>query len=103
MKLLTLIVHTDVQHDLTRLLRSMDQVSGYTFSHVEGHGTETENDAFLSARDQVVGHVPRTRADILLTDGDLDAVLAVLCNQENNIVGQGIYFVTDVAQGGHIL
>ena len=53
MKNLTLIIHTDAQQDLTDQLRSLEQVSGFTFSHVEGNGMEQETDSFLSARDKV--------------------------------------------------
>lgn len=103
MKLLTLIVHTDVQQNLATLLRKLDQVSGFTFIHVEGHGEEVESDAYLSARDGVVGYAPRIRTDLLLEDKDLDSVLATLCDKEHNIAGQGIYWVTSVEKGGHLL
>jgi len=103
MKKLTLIIHTNVQQELADLLRSIDQVPGFTFSHVEGHGSEVENDSFLSARDKVVGYIPRIRTDILLEDGDVDVVLAQLHDKENNIAGQGIYWVTAVEKGGHLL
>ena len=55
MKHLTLIIHTNVQQDMANQLRSLEQVSGFTFSHAEGHGVEVESDPFLSARDKVVG------------------------------------------------
>ena len=103
MKLLTLIVHTNVQQEFTDLLRTIDQVSGFTFSHVEGHGVEVEDDAFLSARDKVVGYIPRIQIDIRLDDAEVDAVLEKLCDKENNIVGQGIYWVTPVEKGGRLL
>jgi nitrogen regulatory protein P-II 1 len=103
MKILTLIVHTNVQQELADLLRTMDQVPGFTFSHVEGHGTEIENDAYLAARDDAVGYVPRIRTDILLDDSHVDIVLKRLSDNENNIAGQGIYWVTQVEKGGHLL
>lgn len=103
MKLLTLIVHTHVQQDLIDLLRTIDQVSGFTFAPAEGHGREAESDTFLSARDAVVGHVPRIRVDILLEDTDVATVLAKLCDKENNITGQGLYWVTPIEQRGHLL
>ena len=103
MKILTMIVHTNVQQDMAVLLRTMDQVPGFTFSHVEGHGIEVEDDDFLSARDEVVGYIPRIRTDILLEDADVDGVLARLRDQETKTVYQGIYWVTAVEQGGHIL
>lgn len=102
MKLLTLIVHTDVQQDLVKLLRAMDEVSGFTFIHVEGHGKESESDKFLSARDKVVGFAPRIRTEILLEDQNVDTVLATLLSKEHNITGQGIFWVTSVEKGGHL-
>ena len=103
MKLLTLIVHTDVQQDLVKLLGDMGETSGFTFMHVEGHGQETEGDKFLSARDKVVGFAPRIRTELLLEDKDVDTVLATLRDKEHNIAGQGIYWVTPVEKGGHLL
>lgn len=103
MKLLTLIVHTQVQQNLTELLRGMQQVPGFTFTHVEGHGNEVESDSFVSARDDMVGYVSRIRTDILLADADVDVVLSSLKDEEHNISGQGLYWVTAVEQGGHIL
>lgn len=103
MKILTLIVHTSVQQELSDQLRSMDQIPGVTFTHVEGHGNEVEKDSFVSARDEVVGYVSRIRTDILLEDEAVEAVLSMLFNKENNITGQGIYWTTPVEKGGHIL
>ncbi len=102
MKILTFIVHTDIQQELVALLRGLDQVSGYTLTHVEGHGTEIERDAFLQARDAVVGHMPRMRADILLEDSDVATVLTELKGLKERIEGRAIYWVTPVEQGGHL-
>ncbi len=102
MKVLTIVVHTNVQQELTDLLRTMDPVRGFTFSHVEGHGAEVESDAFFSARDEVVGYVPRIRGDILLEDSDVDDVLAIICETKNRISGHGIYWVTPVEKGGKL-
>lgn len=102
MKILTLIIHINIQQALTDQLRSMEKVTGYTFSHVEGHGIEVESEAFLSARDEVVGSVPRIRFDILLEDADVEPVLAELGEGEHSVAGQGVYWVTTVAQGGRL-
>jgi len=102
MKHLTLIIHTNVQQDLTDQLRGLKQVSGFTFSHVEGHGIQVESDPFLSARDKVVGYTPRVKVDILLEDSDVELVLDLLRNQINGIAGQGIYWVTTVEQNGRL-
>ena len=102
MKHLTLIIHTDRQQDITDQLRSMEYVQGYTFSHVEGHGIETESDPYLSARDEVVGYTPRIRVDILLDDDDVDTMLEILREPKNNFAGAGIYWVTSVEKEGHL-
>ena len=102
MKILTLIVHTDAQQALSDLLRSMDQVSGFTFTHVEGHGAEIDKDAFVAAHDKAVGHVPRIRTDLLLEDAVMDSVLEALSQPKNGIVGQGFFWVTPAEKGGHL-
>ncbi len=102
MKLLTLIIHTNVQQELADRLRNMETVSGFTFSHVEGHGVQAENDPFLSARDKVVGYTPRVRVDILLQDGDVDSLLETLCGTRLGVAEHGIYWVTAVEQNGRL-
>ncbi|MBN4080299.1 DUF3240 family protein [Beggiatoa alba] len=102
MKLLTLIIHTHIQQDLADQLRNMDQVSGFTFCHVEGHGVQVENDPFLSARDKVVGYTPRVRVDILLEDSDVDPVLNSIRSTTQGIEGRSIYWVTAVEQNGRL-
>lgn len=102
MKHLTLIIHTNIQQDLADQLRSIEQVSGFTFSHAEGHGVQAESDPFLSARDKVVGYTPKMRVDILLQDSDVNAVLSTLRSSTHGIKGQGIYWVTAVEENGQL-
>ena len=102
MKHLTLIVHRNAQQDIADLLRSLEQVPGFTFDQVEGHGVQVENDPFLSARDKVVGYTPRIRVDILLQDGDVDSVLDALRGSSSDIKDRGIYWVTAVEQNGRL-
>jgi len=102
MKHLTLIVHTDVQKTLTDLLHNLDRISGFTFQHVDGHGVEAENDAFLSAREKVVGYTPRVRVDILLDDTNVESVLDVIRSSTEGIADSGIYWVTAVEQNGRL-
>ena len=102
MKNLTLIVHADVEQALADTLRSLKQVSGFTFIHVEGHGTQDERDPTLSARDRVVGYTPQVRVDILLDDGDADNVLQALRTADCGLAGRGIYWVTSVEQRGRL-
>ncbi len=103
MKSLTIVVHTDDQQDLTNQLRTIEQVQGFTLNHIEGHGIEPEQDAFLSARDDVVGSSPRVRTDIVLQDSDLDTVLNALRDAKEGGKMKGAYYwVTAVEQEGHL-
>ena len=101
MKVLTLIIHESAQQDLADRLRTLKQVSGFTFSHVEGHGVQVENDPFLSMRDKVVGYTPRVRVDVLLEDTHVDVVLEAL-RKGHNFRGEGVYWVSPVEQSGRL-
>ena len=102
MKHLTFIIHTDAQHEMASQLNDIEVISGFTFTQVEGHGLELEEDPFLSARDEVVGHVPRVRVDILLEDENVNPLLKMLRTTVDNLEGNGIYWVTDVEKSGRL-
>jgi len=99
-KNLTLLMNESAQRELADLLRGLKPVLGFTFIHVEGHGTHTGGDAFLSDRDRVVGYVPRLRVDILLNEKDVDTVLIAISEARNRLAGQGIYWVTPAERHG---
>ncbi len=102
MKNLTLIVHADVQQALADALRSIKQASGFTFTPVEGHGAQDGSDPTLSATDRVVGYTPQVRVDILLEDGDVEAVLQKLRTADCGLAGRGIYWVTPLEHRGRL-
>jgi len=102
MKNLSLIVHADIEQALADTLRGFKQVSGFTFTHVEGHGAQDERDPQLSARDRVVGYTPHVRVDIALKDEDVDAVLEALQTSTCGVAGRGIYWVTPVEKQGRL-
>ncbi len=102
MKNLVMIIHANAQQDMADLLRGLEQIQGFTFSHVEGHGVQAEQDPFLSARDKVVGYTPRVRVDIILQDADLDTVLDALRTTRDGVEGHRIYWVTAVEQSGRL-
>ncbi|MFA5627767.1 MAG: DUF3240 family protein [Thiohalomonadaceae bacterium] len=102
MKNLTLIIQTNAQQELANHLRSIEQISGFTFSHVEGHGVQVETDPFLSVRDKVVGYTPRTRVDILLKDSDVESTLEALRATSSYVEDRVIYWVTAVEQSGRL-
>jgi nitrogen regulatory protein P-II 1 len=101
MKKLTLIVNADRQLALADLLRGLDRINGFTFTPVEGHGTQDEHDPKLSARDRVVGYTPHVRVDLVLDDGDVAAVLKALRASRSGVAG-GVYWVTPVAEYGRL-
>lgn len=102
MKIFTMIVHADVKQALADTLRSLGQVSGFTYTPVEGHGAQDGRDPALSARDRVVGYTPQVSVDILLEDGDMDIVLQMLRIADCGLGGRGIYWVTPVEQQGRL-
>ena len=102
MKNLKLIVHADIEQALADVLRGLKQVSGFTFTHVEGHGTQDERDPSLSARDRVVGYTPHVWVDILLKGEDVDAVLAALRDSNCGVAGHGVYWVMPVDKSGRL-
>lgn len=102
MKILTLIIAADVKQVLADTLRGLGQVRGFTFSHVEGHGAADGNDLKLSARDHVIGYVPRVRADIMLEDKDVADVLAILRNSQSGLGGHSRYWIIDVESQGQL-
>lgn len=103
MKNLMMIVHASFKEDLADKLRTLDVVQGFTFSHVEGHGSQVENDPFLSTRDKVVGYTPRVRVDILMQDEDVAIVLETVREDIGGKTAQGgVYWVTAVEGYGRI-
>lgn len=102
MKKLTLIAHTQTQQRLSDLLRSMEQVGGYTLIPVEGYGVEREKESFSAAHDEAMGHSPRLRVELLLEDGDVQQTLEHIAESIPEIRGGGFYWVTPVEQGGHL-
>lgn len=107
MKILTLIIHTSAQQDVADRLRAMPQVADFSFSRVEGHGVQLENDPLLSARDKVVGYTPRVRGDLLLEDAHVELVLSQLSQTGSDgtssyLAGQCVYWVTAVERCGQL-
>jgi nitrogen regulatory protein P-II 1 len=99
---LTLIVHAGVQQALADTLRALPAVKGFTFTSVEGHGPQDADDAFLSARDRVVGYVPHVRVDLLLEDRDVETVLQALQASNCGVAGRGVYWVTRLDRHGRL-
>lgn len=102
MKNLILIVRADIKQALADTLRSTKQVTGFTFTSIESHSVQDENDTTLSARDRVVGYTPQIRVDILLQDADADIVLHTLRTANCGLAGRGSYQLTAVEKQGEL-
>lgn len=102
MKNLIIIIHSNAQQTLSDLLRTLEPVQGFTFTSVEGHSNQSDRDSLLSARDKVVGYVPRMRVDILLEDQDVDRVLDAIRTSSNGGLGGGVYWSVNVEQSGRL-
>ncbi|PCI44602.1 MAG: hypothetical protein COB41_03895 [Proteobacteria bacterium] len=100
MKILTMVIHANMQHDLADILRSMDCIKEFTFSQVQGHGAQDTKDAFLSMRDRVVGYSPHIRVEIMLEDTHVSTVLKKLRGVVKHSRDQGVYWVTSVDESG---
>ena len=99
MKKLSIIAHTSQQQELADLLRSL-QLDSFMFSHIEEHSAQTEHDALLSARDRVVGYVPKVRVDVIIEDDRASALLDDIRNSDISFNGRGMYWITEVEEAG---
>jgi len=102
MKQLVLIIHNNLKQDAADLFHRIEQIQGFTFSNVEGHGAQSGEDTFLSDRDKVVGYTPRTRVDLLLEDADVDSVLMELRKSDIGLKNHALYWLTAVEQSGRL-
>ena len=99
MKKLTMVVHTTQQQALGDYLRSQ-QVKTFMFTHIEEHSSQVEQDAFLSARDKVVGYVPQVRVDIITSEEKIKRLLENVWNSDFSFKGKGVYWITEVDEFG---
>lgn len=101
MKKLSIVVHTSLQQDLADCLRSL-KLSSFMFSHIEEHSSQLKQDAILSARDKVVGYVPKVRVDVILDEERAKTVLDELKNSEASLGGKGVYWITHLEEVGEL-
>ena len=101
MKKLSIVVHTSLQQELADCLRSL-KLNSFMFSHIEEHSAQMEQDAFLSARDKVVGYVPKVRVDVLLEEERAKTLLDELKGSGVSFCGKGVYWIMDVDEAGEL-
>jgi len=100
MKKLSMVVHSSLQQDLADCLRGL-RLETFMFSHIEEHSAQLEHDAFLSARDRVVGYVPQVRVDVIIEDGRARSLLDEI-RGSCRFSGKGIYWITDIEESGEL-
>ncbi len=101
MKKLSIVVHTSLQQELADCLRSL-KLDSFMFSHIEEHSAQLEQDAFLSARDKVVGYVPKVRVDVLLEEERATTLLDELRGSGVSFCGKGVYWIMEVVEAGEL-
>ena len=101
MKNFSMIVHTSLQQELSDLLRSLD-LDSFMFSHVEEHSAQQENDILLSARDRVVGYVPKVRVDVILEDERAMSLLDEINQSNISFKGRAMYWITAIEKTGEL-
>jgi nitrogen regulatory protein PII len=100
MKKLSMVVHSSLQQGLADCLRSL-HLETFMFSHIEEHSSQLEHDAFLSARDRVVGYVPQVRVDVIIEDERAQSLLDEI-RGSCAFGGKGIYWIMDVDEAGEL-
>lgn len=101
MKKLSLVVHSSLQRELADMLRDL-QLESFMFSHIEEHSSQLKHDAFLSARNRVVGYVPKVRVDVILEDERAGTLLDDIRNSKIAFNGKCLYWVTDLESSGEL-
>ena len=101
MKKFSMVVHSSQQQELADVLRSL-HLDCFMFSHIEEHGTQNENDALLSARDRVVGYVPKVRLDVIIENERALTLLEDIRNSAFVCTGNNVYWVTDLEESGRL-
>ncbi len=99
MKKLSIVVHTSLQQELADCLRRL-QLDSFMFSHIEEHSSQLKQDAFLSARDKVVGYVPQVRVDVILENERATTLLDELRGSGISFCGKGVFWIMDVEETG---
>lgn len=101
MKKLSIVVHKSLQEELADCLRSL-KLQSFMFSHIEEHSSQLKEDVFLSARDKVVGYVPKVRVDIILDDNRTKTLIDELKGSGVSFAGKGFYWVCDIGKAGEL-
>ena len=72
-------------------------VEGMTVSEVKGYGRQKGHTEIYRGAEYAINFVPKTRIEVVVTDGQLDPALKVICEAANTgKIGDGKVFVMNV-------
>lgn len=101
MKKFSMVVHSSLQQELADLLRSL-KLDSFMFSHIEEHSAHGEHDMLLSARDRVVGYVPKVRVDVILDDAHAMKLVDEIREAKASFKGKALYWLSAVEDSGEL-
>jgi nitrogen regulatory protein P-II 1 len=97
MKKVEAIIRTSKFEEVVEALAEVG-VTFLSFYDVKGHGLEKEYQTYRGATYDV-GYIPRTKLEIIISDGFLDKTINTILNiARTGKVGDGKIFVTDVEE-----
>ena len=98
MKLLTAIIKPFKLDDVRSALSDIG-VQGITVSEVKGFGRQRGHTELYRGAEYVVDFLPKSKLEIALADGDVDAAIEAIVKAANTgKIGDGKIFVTSLEQ-----
>ena len=77
MKNISIVINDSMKDELSDILKKESYINSFTFSAIECHNRQCEVDPQFSDRDLVVGHIPKVKAEIQLSNEFLEQLLAL--------------------------
>ena len=78
-------------------------VSGVTLTEVRGHGRQRGHSEVYRGAEYKIDYIPKLRLEIVCEDADVDKIVqAISENARTGSIGDGKYWVVDIAQVGRI-
>ena len=96
MKLVTAIIKPDKVEALRKALNSVE-IQGLTVVEAKGYGRQKGHTEMYRGAEYEVHFLPKSRAEILINDKDLDKVITTISEAvKTGKIGDGKIFVTEV-------
>jgi len=96
MKLVTAIIKPDKVEALRKALNSVE-IQGLTVVEAKGYGRQKGHTEMYRGAEYEVHFLPKSRAEILINDKDLDKVITTISEAvKTGKIGDGKIFITEV-------